>query len=296
MRKTCLSLLNGLLVAAVFSRIAMRYLPEFLPMPGIWGLTGLLVLLSLWKPSKQLLIIGISFDLIIFGWQKLFHQQAHVPQSVLDLPFSSLPADTVNWAYFQYSYPYMVAIALTQIFCSYLLFFRKTRLLGLIMLIPLLLNIMMIDVFYQIGFGALLHAIILFAGVIYLLAEYYGVLKQLFFSQKNEYNLYTIIAAAILPFFLVATARSTDIHPELTGKYKVTNSPLTLIYLEQYNDVTLEWGNTNHRYTGKYQYRGDTLIAGPLKGVIKRGSDHLTLTGTLEKDSVHLIMTAFPNQ
>ncbi|WPV65295.1 hypothetical protein [Chitinophaga sp. LS1] len=288
MRKILLSILSGLLAVAVFSRIAIRYF-DFLPMPWIWGLTALLTIIIIIKPSKQWICFAISFDLIVFGWQKLFHQQANVPQSVLDMPFSSLPADTVNWAYFQYSYPYMVAIALTQIICSFLLLFRKTRLLGLIMLLPVLLNIMMIDVFYQIGVGALLHATILFAGVIYLLAGYYNQLKQVFF-QKNECNTYIVLAAAVLPFLLVATAPSTDKNPSITGKYNVENHALTTVYLEHFNDVTLQWGDVNHRYTGKYQYRGDTLIAGPLQGIIKKEMDHLTITGTLEKDSVHLDM------
>lgn len=201
MRKISLAILSGLLAVAVFSRIAMRYL-GFIPVPVIWALTGLLFILALLKPSKKWLIFGISFDLIVFGWQKIFHQQAIVPQSVLDLPFSSLPADTVNWAYFQYSYPYLVTIGLIQIICSFLLLFGRTRLLGLIMLIPVLLNIMMIDVFYQIGIGVLLHATILLAGVIYLLMGYFDLLKRVF-SQKNEYNVYAVIAAAVIPFLLV---------------------------------------------------------------------------------------------
>lgn len=291
MRKISLSLLCGLLVIAVFSRIAIRYFIEFLPMPWIWGLSGLLFILSLWRPSRQLLVFGISFDLIVFGWQKLFHQQARVPQSVLDLPFSSLPADTVNWAYFQYSYPYMATIGLTQIICSSLLFFRRTRLLGLVMLIPVLLNIMMIDVFYHIGVGALAHAGILIAGVIYLSGDYYAQLKGIFFENTDlpiRTKLIIPIVVVVFSFLLVATAPSTDLHPELTGKYQVQNSPLTTLYLEQYNDVTLEWGNASHRYVGKYQYRGDSLIAGPLKGVIKKELGHLTFTGTLENHPVHL--------
>jgi len=291
MRKITLSLLTGLMAAFAFSRLAVRFFVAFLPMPWIWGLTGVIFLGLMLKPSKQWLTFAISFDLILFGWQKIFHLQAHVPQSVLDLPFSSLPPDTINWAYFQSSYPYLVTIGLAQIVCSLLLFSGKTRLLGLIMLIPVLLNIIMIDVFYQIGTGALLHAIILFAGVIYLLEEYFAPLKQVFFKAGSTNTPIGFpIAAAILPFLLVITSPSADNHPNLTGKYRVQNSPLKAVYFEQHNDVTLEWENTSRRYTGQYQYRGDTLIAGPLKGIIKREFNHLTCTGTLYGDSVHLDM------
>lgn len=65
---------------------------------------------------------------------------------------------------------------------------------------------------------------------------------------------------------------------------------LVLLYLEQHNDVTLEWGNTVQRYVGEYQYRDNTLIAGPLKGIIKLESNHLKFTGILNKDSVYLDM------
>jgi hypothetical protein len=288
MRKIAISLLTGLLSAFAFSRLAVRFFSDYLPLPWIWVLTSIIFFLLLLKPSKQWLTFAISFDLTLFGWQKLFHLQAHVPQSVLDLPFSSLPPDTVNWAYFQSSYPYLVTIGLTQIGCSFLLFFKPTRLAGLIMLIPVLLNIMMIDIFYQIGTGALMHAIILFAGVIYLLAEYFDQLKELL-SKSSSTNIHWgfPITAALIPFLIVLTSPSPDKHPSITGKY---TSSSTTIYLEQNNDVTLQWNNTSQRYTGKYQYQGDTLIAGPLKGIIKKESNHLTFTGTLNNDSVHLDM------
>lgn len=291
MRKIALSLLTGLMSAFTFNRLATRFLSDYLPMPWIWGLSGLIFLLLTIKPSKQWLSFVISFDLILFGWQKIFHLQAHVPQSVLDLPFSSMPPETVNWAYFQSSYPYLVCIGSAQMLCSFLLFSGRTRLLGLIMLIPILMNIMMIDIFYKIGIAALLHAGTLLAGVIFLLEEYFEQLRQLFF-QHSSTNMHIgfPIAAAVVPFLLVITSPSTDKHPALTGKYRVTNSPLTTLYLEQHNDVTLEWGNTVQKYVGEYQYRGDTLIAGPLKGIIKLESNHLKFTGILNKDGVHLDM------
>jgi len=48
-----------------------------------------------------------------------------------------------------------------------LLLFRRTRLLGVFVLLPVLANILLMDVFYQIGDSVVVHASIMMLGVLY---------------------------------------------------------------------------------------------------------------------------------
>ena len=56
----------------------------------------------------------------------------------------------LTWTYFGFSHGMSAIIAFAQIGGSVLLLFRKTALLGVCLLLPVLLNIILIDIFYEI--------------------------------------------------------------------------------------------------------------------------------------------------
>ncbi|MRG48995.1 hypothetical protein GFS24_28055 [Chitinophaga sp. SYP-B3965] len=91
-----------------------------LPTDG-WGISSLCLLVCLgyafvWRKRNSLVFFqsliayALAFDLASFGWQKICHLQMVVPLGVLDLPFNSLDGETLTWAYFRRSYPYMVPL------------------------------------------------------------------------------------------------------------------------------------------------------------------------------------------
>lgn len=298
-KKFTVCFMAGLVGAAVFRRMAARYLRDWMPIKVVWILALLfliacIIYVFIWhyRKSRQgndnpdstmaffqgVIMYALAFDLIVFGLQKIYHLQMIVPLGVYDLPFSSLNGEMLTWAYFGRSYPYTVAIGISQIVSSYLLLFRKTRLLALILLIPILGNIIMIDVFYRLPVGVLIHAVILLSGVIYLLLQARGDLIAFFFKTGHLELPVTLmrgtrnmlrLSVLVIPFVLQVTYNYPDKNPQLTGKYNVRNlkvnnkameahsvrdSVLTMVYMDLENDIVLEFNNFNSRYIGTYSY------------------------------------------
>ncbi|SEW52764.1 hypothetical protein [Chitinophaga arvensicola] len=295
-------LLAGLLSAAVVRRLLARFAAGWLPMTVIWGIAllcffGCLEYAFLWRRRERkgkgnsavtlsffhgMLLYLLAFDFASFGWHKIFHLQMAVPLGVLDLPFNSLDGETLTWAYFRRSYPFMVAIALSQMSSAWMLMFSRTRLLGLIIMIPVLINILLIDIFYQLHTGVILHALILFACVVYLLMQSYTSLVDYFFKTVHlvalpdttkKTKLWLRAVVVLLPLIVLATYRFPDWHPQLTGKYRVADlrvngvpvkassvkdSVLTAVYMDWQDDLVLEFNHYNSRYIGTYHFNRDT--------------------------------------
>jgi hypothetical protein len=224
----------------------------------------------------------LAFDLALFGWQKIFHLQFFVPLGMLDLPFSSLSGEELLWAFFRHSFPYLVAIGACQIGGSLLLLVRRTRLLGAIVLVPVLVNIILLDYFYGLETGVLVHALVLAAGLAYLIGLDYHRLVVFFFRETSQPRLAVPQhwprrllrwAAVAGPLLLAATYPSPDTYPQLTGKYRVHNlrlrqqlvapascqdSVLTVVYLDIAHDCVFECNGTARRRFGTYTYDART--------------------------------------
>ncbi len=65
----------------------------------------------------------------------------------------------VTWFYFSYSYQFSVTIAIFQLAGAVLLLFRKTVFLGVSILLPVMLNIVLINLFYHINNVAEMNAV-----------------------------------------------------------------------------------------------------------------------------------------
>lgn len=111
-----------------------------------------------------------------------------VPLGVLDQPFSSFSGENLVWAFFKYSYPFTVCIALLQIITAALLVFSKTRLFGLILAVPALVFITSLDFFYHMLIGVLIHGIILLIGVFYFLSQDFNRLIDFVFQPMKGLN------------------------------------------------------------------------------------------------------------
>jgi len=106
---------------------------------------------------------------------------------------------------------------------------RRTTLLGVIFLLPVMINIILIDVFYKIPTGALVNAILFTAGLLYLLAlQWPAILAFLRQTRpslpvirlKGLKNILRVVLAAYAFAFiyLVTTTRQPA---GLTGKWRV---------------------------------------------------------------------------
>ncbi len=125
---------------------------------------------------------AIAFNLASFGWKKVFGLQFVV---LAGQPMNQQPGETLTWYYFGYSPAFGTLIALTQLAGAYLLLYRKTFLLSCVVLFALMLNIALVDVFYQMNAGALLQALVLTLGLLFLLLTEYRKLVAVFIHSDS---------------------------------------------------------------------------------------------------------------
>jgi len=127
-----------------------------------------------------------SFLLLIYGFAKLNGSQFTILASELDKPMREVSGFWLTWYYFGYSPVYGNFIALVQISGGILLMFRKTTLLGGCILLPVITNIILVDIFYGIDHGALLVALIIDAALIIILTLHKEELVEVFWRKQNS--------------------------------------------------------------------------------------------------------------
>ena len=295
LKKLGLCLLTGVTVIIVLQRIGYRLSwewaghhyppPVYLIVGGVLILGAAVVCSVAWQRKGDAGFFGaaalwqgilagfIGLDLAVFGWQKLFHQQFIVPIGRLDDPFNSFSREDLTWAYFHASYAFTCVIGFCQIAGSFLLFFRRTRLLGAIFLLPVLLNITLIDFFYGLDAGVTAHAIILLIGIVYLILAHYKRLAAFFFPLEGAARGLAgyappILLTLVVPVLLMLSFGSPDHNPQLTGKYRVEglhvngvsvaagscqDSVLTTVIFDLNNDMVLEFNGLQRRWIGSYR-------------------------------------------
>jgi hypothetical protein len=293
--------LAGLIWAIVSHRIGLRYFsswlipPRFMPVVSISILSATLlyifiwlrkvvrtqnntsVLLAFWQNALRYII---ALDITVFGVCKFFHIQFLTPLAVLDNPFNSIDNSMLMWAFFGRSYPFTLLIGALEIFGGLMLLFSKTRLLAVIFLLPICLNIFVLDIFYN-GVVTSVYIGIEIIGLTYLLLIEYDRLYKFFFIDESDSPQFKFKSAAlrtviklsviIIPAILMAINKPAQYYPDINGKYEVKNlminnvqqkapaadSVLTKVYIDK-NDLVLEYNSYQKRFIGSYKYNETT--------------------------------------
>lgn len=99
----------------------------------------------------------VVFAMLVYGIGKVvqFNHSAHITSKVSDLTGMQL-----MWAFYGYSYPFVITLGILEILSGILLFFRRTRILGGVFASTILSNIILQDIYYVVNIGALRAAII----------------------------------------------------------------------------------------------------------------------------------------
>ena len=192
---TCV--LAGLVIGAFTFRQGVTFFRTWVPMRLIAFMPFLFLVVAVisalvWQARKTnhpatlafwqgLIRYGVAYDLASFGWEKICHLQLGMRVSMLDLPYRSFSPSDLFWSFFSHSYLFACMIAGFQIAGAMLLLFRRTRLVGVFVLLPVLANILLMDIFYQIGDSVVVHASIMMAGTLYFLFIEFDRLKEFFF-------------------------------------------------------------------------------------------------------------------
>lgn len=119
--------------------------------------------------AERFIRIWMAFMMASYGFAKVLKTQFQVPEFIKDMPVGELHPFYLTWHYFGFSREYVLILAAAEIGGAVLILFQNTRLLGALILFPTLINIVFIDLFYQISPEALMVASYLALGSLYLL-------------------------------------------------------------------------------------------------------------------------------
>jgi hypothetical protein len=103
-----------------------------------------------------------AFTLLLYGFAKTMGAQFTILDSQLARPLSDISGFWLTWYYFGYSVVYSSIVAWTQIIGSLMLCFRRTALIGALFLLPVMVNVVSIDIWvvrFPFASGALQNAI-----------------------------------------------------------------------------------------------------------------------------------------
>jgi hypothetical protein len=129
-------------------------------------------------PLKAQLFFNIIINIIRFTlayvilWYaavKLIDKQMNVSYGALDTPMGKVDSFYITWYFFGRSNWQVLLISLFELIPGILLLFRRTTLLGALLMIPVTGNIIMINVFNDISYGTLRTSILLLCLSVYLL-------------------------------------------------------------------------------------------------------------------------------
>jgi hypothetical protein len=119
-----------------------------------------------------------------------FYTPENIPEEVFSTPLGIASNFNLAWTFMGRSYGYILFIGLTQLIGAWLLLFNKTKLLGTAILLPVMTNIIVFDIFFLDKYGALASACIYFAMLVSILLcnkkQIWEAIKPLMASSEPE--------------------------------------------------------------------------------------------------------------
>ena len=203
--KACQCLLAGFYTLTILI-IPLELLPPsffahygdfILPVVGALALLATLVYTRRWQQQERfhridsgsrhawmqaIIRYWLALVISLYGFGKLLKTQLQPTVYDFDTPLGEVSGYRLTWFFFGYSYPLVVIIGLLQLGGALLLLYRRTRLLGVMILLPVMVNIVLINLFYAIDEGAFVTSILIILGLLFLLLLDWAKLKAAFWE------------------------------------------------------------------------------------------------------------------
>lgn len=103
----------------------------------------------------------------IMGGQ--FYRRGQLPKEIAITTIEQASAYDLAWSFMGYSFYYILFIGVSQIIGAWLLLWNRTKILGVIILFPIMVNIIVFDIIFLDVKDALVNATIYFLMLIYIL-------------------------------------------------------------------------------------------------------------------------------
>lgn len=136
---------------------------------------------------------------ILYGFAKINGSQFTILDSELARPMGDVSGFWLTWYYFGYSAVYGTLLALIQIGAGILIVVPRTKLVAALILLPVVVNIVLIDIFYGVDFGGLAAAVVLLTCVIMTVAPHARRLTEaVLLERSGPPAMGTIVAVAVI--------------------------------------------------------------------------------------------------
>lgn len=255
------------------------------------ALTGLLAVSALiayvWQRSgkgdrlhpifQTIIAFYVANSIAGYGAAKILKTQFQPPRYIMETPIGDLSGFWLTWTYYGYSQTMAYILGWTQVIGCVLLLFRRTRLIGVFVLLPVMVNIDLIDHFYEISPLAYYNALHYTGLLVFLLLLDFDKLKVAFLSYQEtislNYKTVLINALRILviggAFWKIAELRNSfEPKSKLNGVWKVesiSRNRQTIVptaYQDSvWSKVYFEW-----RYGCLFKYHPDKFQTKDLHG------------------------------
>lgn len=136
--------------------------------------------------SKEIVIVYLAVVLMKYGLDKVFKAQFYLPEpNILYSRFGNLDKDILFWSVMGTSRFYSISTGIVELLASLMIIFRKTRVLGLLISVGILVNILLINLGFDISvkfFSLILLSMAVFA----LKDEWFPLYRFLILKQKIQ--------------------------------------------------------------------------------------------------------------
>lgn len=185
---------------------------------------------------KHLLIAYyLSLQLLNYGFDKVFRGQFYLPEpNTLYTPVGFLDKDILFWTTMGVSYEYSIFLGIIQIISGIFLLFRSTRLLGFLSAILIFINIVAINLSFDISVK--LYAFFLLFLAIIGCSYYLQPIKRFIFQLQSYVSKISIIKAhpftyLFLKAFFILLILFETLYPNITSpKIQAQENPLEFLY------------------------------------------------------------------
>jgi hypothetical protein len=100
----------------------------------------------------------------VYGLGKIaggqFYRRGHLPEDVAQTLLRDVDRFDLAWTFMGYSFAYILFVGLAEVIGAWLLLWDRTKLLGVAILLPVMVNIVVFDVIFLDKYGALASATI----------------------------------------------------------------------------------------------------------------------------------------
>lgn len=221
---------------ALWQWLGILFLGSILTSLMLYGIRKSSIIRNIPTWSRLLSVYFLSLTLLKYGLNKVFKWQFYLPEpNILYTTVGLLDKDILFWTSMGTSYGYNIFLGLLEVIPALLLLIRKTRLLGLLMALPVLIHVLAINFGFDISVKAFSSFLVLLC--LWCLTPYGGYLWQV----------------------LIGTGNSQKPFPHLvcTKQYRITGKVfiIGLIFLEA---LLPYWQSRN--------FNDDTALRPPLHG------------------------------